>query len=801
MNKIVFYFLILQIAIISNCLGSEKDSVITSNSILYEKIYLHVDRELYSPGDNIWFKSYLVSGINNKLIPGYKNIYIQLISESGEVVENRLLLSNNGTAVGDFKLSPTLKDGSYTIRAHTKYQKNFGEESYFYKKIIIAKSKNSLEINQDIVEKKPLKIDVSFLPESGNLIENAINRIAFKAVDETGKGIEIKGKIVDETGNDIVFFKTSYNGMGKFILMPQEGRTYFAIIENYPDFNFQFELAKPDGVCMNYKSDGNYLLFTLTRNLKTSTVQDFVLRASHKGIELFNSKITMSEFQHAQKLYMGLFPLGISKITLFDSQNNVVAERVIFVRNNNDKTIELNFNKREYKTREKVEFNIESLLPANDTITSTLSVAVVHEDYFSSTGNSQTIESYLLLDSELKGSIESPASCFIANKNISVDEKLDLIMMVNGWRSYYWNDLENYRGKELPDWADIGLSLNGNVIKQWGKKPVVGGKVVLGPFSNGFLFEESTTDNNGNFSFNNLYLKDSALIMINAETKNGIKRTDIKLESQLNFESFISTDFIKKSCLDINMPMKFYRTNYYRQLAESEYENNIGSILLDEIEIAGIRQESDGHFRLYGEADVSLTITDDDQHFISVFDYLDGRVPGVTVFGEEIRIRSASRNPLLVVDGLNTDWESIKNIPIGDIDKIEILKTGFSQAVYGSQGGDGVISILTKMGKGDWEYEFKRIIHGRITPRVRGFQQARQFYSPKYTMENINNPKPDYRPTLLWNPAVTVKNGETTVEFYTSDNLARYHVIVEGISKNGKICLATSLLTVSVPRE
>jgi len=195
MSKVIFYILIFQLAVISVCFGSEKDSVISSNSILYEKVYLHIDRELYSPGDNIWFKSYLVSGINNKLIPGYKNIYVQLISSSGEVVENRLLLSNNGTAVGDFKLSTTLKDGFYTIRAHTKYQKNFGDESFFHKKIVISASKNSLEINQIIVDKNPTKIDVSFLPESGNLIENAINHVAFKAVDESGKGVLLEVQI------------------------------------------------------------------------------------------------------------------------------------------------------------------------------------------------------------------------------------------------------------------------------------------------------------------------------------------------------------------------------------------------------------------------------------------------------------------------------------------------------------------------------------------------------------------------------------------------------------------------------
>jgi hypothetical protein len=80
-------------------------------------------------------------------------------------------------------------------------------------------------------------------------------------------------------------------------------------------------------------------------------------------------------------------------------------------------------------------------------LTSKLSVTVVNEDYFSSTGNNQTIESYLLLDSELKGFTSNLRHhVFIDEKDISAEEKLDMVMMVNGWRSYYWNDLEQYRG-------------------------------------------------------------------------------------------------------------------------------------------------------------------------------------------------------------------------------------------------------------------------------------------------------------------------------------------------------------------
>jgi hypothetical protein len=801
MKQLILFVLFHQIIGTSLIYASENDSIRNSNSILYEKVYLHIDRELYAPGDDIWFKSYLVSGINNRLIPGYKNIYIHLISDSGVVVDSKLLLSRDGTAHGDFQLSETIRDGNYTIRAFTKYLENFGVESYFHKRIVISGSKNSLEIAAEVSEPEPVNIDISFLPEGGNLILNAINHIAFKAIDDKGKGISVKGKVVDETGEEVVSFRSAYKGMGKFIMMPQEGKKYFALVDEFPDYHFQFEPAQSGGVSLNYKPDGNYLLFTITRNIKINVPQNYVLKASHKGIELFYSHITMNEFQHAQRLFKGLFPLGISKITVLDGQNNTVAERLIFVQNKEDKAIRLDLNKTEFKTREKVKINVASLLPPTDTITSNLSIAVVHEDYFSSTGNNQTIESYLLLDSELKGSIESPASCFLDETEISADEKLDMIMMVNGWRSYYWNDLEQYRGAVLPNWADYGLSIKGNVVKQWGGKPVEEGKVVIGPFSGSFLFEETSTDADGNFGFDRLYLKDQARIMINAETKTGNKRNDIVLEPQVKVEPFVNTEDLRNICPEITIPMKFYRENYYRQISDKEFFVKSG-ILLDEIDAIGQKVTGDGHFRLYGEPDISLVVLEDDiERYFNILDYLQGRVAGVDVVGQEVRIRGASRNPLLMVDGIDTDWSDMINIPMGDIDKIEILKSGYGMAVYGSRGGDGIIAVLTKMGKGEWENNWVRTVHGRITPTVTGFQQPREFYSPKYYPENIDDARPDNRPTLLWNPEVIVENGAANIEFFTADNLARYHIFVEGISKTGKICLGTGLFTVSVPRR
>ena len=187
------------------------------------------------------------------------------------------------------------------------------------------------------------------------------------------------------------------------------------------------------------------------------------------------------------------------------------------------------------------------------------------------------------------------------------------------------------------------------MVKQWGGKPVENGKVVIGPFSGSFLFEETRTDTNGFFSFDRLYLKDRARIMINAETKTGNKRNDILLEPQLKVEAFVNTDDLKNICPDISIPMKFYRENYYRQISDKEFFVKSG-ILLDQIDAVGQKVTGDGHFRLYGEADVSLVVLEDDiDRYFNILDYLQGRVTGVDVVDKEVRIRGASRNPLLQI--------------------------------------------------------------------------------------------------------------------------------------------------------
>jgi TonB-linked SusC/RagA family outer membrane protein len=99
---------------------------------------------------------------------------------------------------------------------------------------------------------------------------------------------------------------------------------------------------------------------------------------------------------------------------------------------------------------------------------------------------------------------------------------------------------------------------------------------------------------------------------------------------------------------------------------------------------------------------------------------MQGRTAGVTVLptsgapgaGAQVRIRGTNSNesaePLYIVDGMKVN--NIDNIEPGNIESIEVLKDAASSAIYGSEGGNGVVIITTKTGekgKGRISYDFQ----------------------------------------------------------------------------------------------
>ena len=756
--------------------------------LLFEKLYVHIDRELYSPGDFIQLKVYQVNGISHQLNTNFRNVFVQLLSEDGKVVKDLMLLSAGGQASGEIK-TLGLANGMYTIRAKTKYLETFGEEALFHKKIWISKSFSTLG---PIKKNQPVNttIDVTFLPEGGNMVLNAVNTIAFKAIDGNGKGIFLKGKIMKESGDTITSFATSYLGMGKLMMMPEEGVNYYATIDQHPELKIPLPIANGKGLCLNYKMKDESLLFDISANMKLDHYPKFYFVASHKGAVLFNKEIAMVDNSIGIKVSKNLFPKGISKITLLDTTLNPIAERLIFVDDDKDDLLSLQVNQKEFKPREAVKIDIDALLDKGDSIKSTMSVTVVNKNYLSTGENGQNIKSYLLLDSDLKGAIESPAAYFVNDQGHTSSEKLDMLMLVQGWRSYLWDDVEKSSTPSLADWNDAGINISGHLKKILWNAPVPEAVVSMDYVYRYFNIGKITTDKDGRFLFKHTYLVDTLDVMLNARTKQGTRNAEIILDPLPKMDSVISPNLLNNSCFNIELNPDFNKVNLSRQTKELEFNPEKGTILLGAVDIVESRTEA--FTRSMGDypwADQTLIVTPEDYSFPYLIDYIASKVPSLVRSGDEIMF---SNKPVeFKLDGLESDLQEILTVRMKEIKLIDIVNPGFRLiGELGVVDPRGLIAIYRKdMHKIDIDY---LKVKGRIIPKLKGFDRPAIFYSPKYTLENINSTKPDFRPTLYWNPDVSFVNGKATLNFFTSDELTDYVVYIEGVSKEGKICYGTT---------
>jgi len=113
-------------------------SNLNKKEAIVEKIYTHTDRSFYFPDETIWFKSYITQA-NNTISSLNDVMYAELISPKGSVVKTLKLSVTNGYAYGDFKINEDWVGGIYSIKTYTNWMKNYGEQSFYTKKIIVQK--------------------------------------------------------------------------------------------------------------------------------------------------------------------------------------------------------------------------------------------------------------------------------------------------------------------------------------------------------------------------------------------------------------------------------------------------------------------------------------------------------------------------------------------------------------------------------------------------------------------------------------------------------------------------------------
>ena len=91
----------------------------------WEEIYLHIDRDKFIAGEDIWFSIFTIDMETEKLSARSAVAYIELLNPwNMPVIQTRLQLAD-GRGEGNFVFPDSLSSGTYTIRAYTNWMKNF----------------------------------------------------------------------------------------------------------------------------------------------------------------------------------------------------------------------------------------------------------------------------------------------------------------------------------------------------------------------------------------------------------------------------------------------------------------------------------------------------------------------------------------------------------------------------------------------------------------------------------------------------------------------------------------------------
>ncbi len=160
-----------------------------------ERVYLHYDKSVYAPGETIWFKAYLMKAI----FPAdeSKSIYIDFTDDKGTLLSRSVAPILKGTSLVNLIFPLPYSSQFVHVKAYTKWMLNFDSVFLYNKDIRITFQ------SRRTVSKTTIVPEITFFPEGGDFIEGVNNKIAFKANDQFGRPVKIKGIIQNNNGKTL----------------------------------------------------------------------------------------------------------------------------------------------------------------------------------------------------------------------------------------------------------------------------------------------------------------------------------------------------------------------------------------------------------------------------------------------------------------------------------------------------------------------------------------------------------------------------------------------------------------------
>ena len=838
MKKFQYIFVFFSLLSITNLAQTQSDSVIIRLKafahnieqfrLMYpqEKVYLHFDNTGYYLGETIWYKAYVVNACDNSSIVQSKVLYVELLNSRGVVLESKKLEIINGQSHGDFYLTTFNYDyhpGYYEIRAYTKNMLNFGEETVFSRvfpvfnepvkegQYTVADLKEGRDVNRLNLPwdrkktKKQRQVNIDFYPEGGNLVSGLNNRLAFKITNENGIGINASGCILNNKNEFISELSSVHEGMGVLDYIPDGSKNEVQV--RYENRTYQFNL--PQSVPSGYSMQINSLLAKdiMLMIFKTPSMPDETLGITImcRGKLLHFMTIQSKNYPMSQRILKSELSVGVNQITLFNSRGEIYAERLVFISpsKKDEYIIKTKADKKSYNWQQKINLDFTAKRGM------TFSLAVRDASNTPQTSDAGNILTNLLLSSDLKGYIENP-SYYFASPNIECQKALDLLMMVQGWKRYEWQQMTGVQAYKPKYEPEKKLMINGHLGGE--SKDRIGIKTVNLEIAlnKNYLTAATKVDSTGSFSLSiDTTLYGSFYMYLEAS---GLTNADRNIRLDRWFSPTPKT-YTRYEIT--NFPNEKIADNITIEDKQLKNEDNI---------LTRIKEQNDTISRHYEIREVNVkgkrgkdliynVERDRDKAVDLGKDYPENAFYYMVQKNNGFFFKGALDLPDNVAGGSGqTQWQNygfILRYMVNDRKWKYITYDSRYPTLHGGSRAEFVdLEQIKKIIIREWEVKSEFSTHSYIpgylypydktvyylmrkTPAYRvtsfeGYSDAKDFYVDRPERENYIPPKTDHSRTLYWNPDVkTDSEGNAKVSFYNNAWCKIIEISAEGVTKEG----------------
>lgn len=654
---------------------------------------------------------------------------------------------------------------------------------------------------------------IQFFPESGKMLHGVLNKLGVKVLAPNGKGKSVTGHVFDEQGTLVTMFKTNHLGMGVLTFRADSSKTYHAkvVLPEQGLIKKQYQLPKAvaEGSVFSIVRDGKPLKLKVNSSDADGVVY---LKVSLSGEDYYWIEGKLKNHQLLTQLDLKDLPEGIAVFTLMDEHKNPIAERLFFNTSKKDRlNVNINTDKTNYKNREKVALQIDVKDSGKQPLENQdISVVAIHKSNWRD-GLDETIRSYFLLNSELRGKVEDPGYYFKEDNSKRLND-LDALLLTQGWRNYVY-PIKRESSSFFP--PETSLSVKGSVVSNLSRKKIINDTTNVSMLLSGKVtcFNQQTTDSSGKFQF---LLPDIHGKPIKAFIQaKGIASKPNRYKLILEKQSFPE---VKYEVMPEEQNLKTIKSSVItnqkkRNRVKKVFDSIYGVTELDEVLVKAYKMTPLQKLvsEKYGETDVVITgdsIRKKEKKWsYGLFSVLLFNYPGQIMIEQFpdgfmlAHIIAGKKEPtLIMIDGRlirEHEYEQVPHMSPKIIEQIDLIKYAnhfksrylevFTDAhPLGAPSLGHIISIYTKGGIGLYA---SKPSPGTITTSVPVFSPVKEFYVPISDKENSSSTQiPNYKPLLYWNAfAKTNENGQVSKEFYNGDLEGDYVIIVEAISKDGRI--------------